>query len=157
MRAEIRRRQAERRKRLKVTVDRIEQELAKVGFSNLFDYVQRDGSIDLGKIDRDHAAAILEVRVSKYEMAGQDEAEEEPEAQPGAAVPHEPGEVKESLEPQPHGGALRRAVREQVPAIVTTKLKLHPKVPALELLGRRHKMFSEKVEHSGKISVVVDL
>lgn len=170
VKAEVRRELADRRKRLRVSADKVEQELAKIGFANLLDYLEPDGSINLRKINRDLAAAILEVKVDKIEMAGPDNPED-PSSPAGEPVPHEPGEVEGAepaspvqaapstsarLEPQAHGGALKRTAAAKA-TIITTKLKLHPKVAALELLGKRLKMFTDKVEHEGKISVVVDL
>lgn len=56
--------------RHEITVDRIVQELALIGFSNMLDYVtpQADGTvyIDLSKLTREQAAAIGEVTVEEY-------------------------------------------------------------------------------------------
>lgn len=60
---------------LAITKERILGELAKIGFSNMFDYIktQDDGSaiVDLSKLSRDQAAAITEVTVETYVEAGQ--------------------------------------------------------------------------------------
>jgi phage terminase small subunit len=59
--------QAGHQKRHEVTVDRIVQEYAKIGFANMLDYVTVDNNggayVDLSKLDRDQAAAIQEITV----------------------------------------------------------------------------------------------
>lgn len=64
-------------KRHEVTVDRIIEELALLGFSNMLDYMQTqdDGTayVDLSKLTREQAAAISEVTVESYtEGSGED-------------------------------------------------------------------------------------
>lgn len=57
-----------RSKRTEITADRVLQEIAKLGFSNMLDYitVQDNGlaSIDLSALDREQAAAITELTVT---------------------------------------------------------------------------------------------
>lgn len=57
--------------RVEITQARVLEELGKIGFSNMLDYisVQNDGTayVDLSALDRDKAAAIQEVIVDSYE------------------------------------------------------------------------------------------
>lgn len=66
--------------RTTVTAARVLEEMAKIGFANMIDYikVQEDGSayVDLNQIDRDKAAAISEVVVDTYMEGKGDEARE---------------------------------------------------------------------------------
>lgn len=65
--AEIERLTEERAKRLAIDADTVLQELARIAFSNMLDYivVQEDGTafVDLSQLDRDQAAGILEITV----------------------------------------------------------------------------------------------
>lgn len=88
--------------------------------------------------------------------------------------------VEERLEPQPHGGALKRSEATEVRSVVEViasglidddtaaaiseisqtdkgglKIKLHDKRAALVDIGRHLGMFKEKVEHSGAINLNV--
>lgn len=62
--------QADRANRTQVTADRVVEELAKIGFSNLLDYfsVTSDGEpyVDLSSITRDQAAALAEIQVDDF-------------------------------------------------------------------------------------------
>lgn len=62
--------QQKRSERTEITQDRVLQELAKIGFSNMMDYVTPTDSGDLvtdfSKLTRDQAAAISEVTVEEY-------------------------------------------------------------------------------------------
>lgn len=76
--AALSKRQQERSERTQVTADAVIAELAKLGFSNMLDYVtvQTDGLayIDLSRLSREQAAAIQEMTVDEYvEGAGDDE------------------------------------------------------------------------------------
>ena len=67
--AEIAKAQAKKAEKLDVTAERIVRELAKLGFSNMQDYVSvHDGSpfVDLAAVDRDQWAAVGEVTVESY-------------------------------------------------------------------------------------------
>lgn len=69
--------QAERSKRTKITQDKVLKELAKIGFSNMLDYVSitngGDPVPDFSKLTRDQAAAISEITVEEYtEGRGED-------------------------------------------------------------------------------------
>jgi phage terminase small subunit len=50
-----------------------------------------------------------------------------------------------------------RTVREVEIKTRKTQLKLHSKVPALMLLGKRHKLFSDRVEVEGNLTLIVDM
>lgn len=69
---------AERAKRLDVTADKVLQELSRLAFSNMLDYVkpQPDGSayIDLSKLTREQAAAIQELIIDEYTDGSGEEA-----------------------------------------------------------------------------------
>lgn len=62
--------QQKRSERTEITQDRVLQELAKIGFSNMMDYVTPTDSgnlvTDFSKLTRDQAAAISEVTVEEY-------------------------------------------------------------------------------------------
>lgn len=68
--------QAKRSERTEITQDRVLQELAKIGFSNMLDYMTITDSGDLvhdfSALTRDQAAAISEVVVEEY-AEGRDE------------------------------------------------------------------------------------
>ena len=61
---------AERAKRLDITADRVLEELSRMAFANMLDYmgVQQNGSafVDLSKLTREQAAAIQEITVDEY-------------------------------------------------------------------------------------------
>lgn len=60
----------ERSERTQITVDRVLEELAKIGFANMQDYMKvgqnGDPYVDLSKVTRDQAAAISEVTVEDF-------------------------------------------------------------------------------------------
>src|SRR3954454_17194998 len=62
--------QAERARRTKVTADQVVAELARIGFSNILDYMKIGASghpvPDLSSHNRDKAAALIEVTVDNY-------------------------------------------------------------------------------------------
>jgi len=69
---------SQRSARLEITADRVLQEIAKLAFANMLDYVQPQecGGIvtDFSKLTRDQAAAIQEVTVEEYaDRTGTDE------------------------------------------------------------------------------------
>ena len=72
LQAEIERQTEERAKRLAIDADTVLQQLSRIAFSNMLDYivVQKDGTafVDLSQLDRDKAAGILEITVD--EVAG---------------------------------------------------------------------------------------
>jgi len=112
--AEIKKAMDERGKRVEITADRVLQELAKLGFSNMADYVrtQDDGSayVDLSDLTRDQFAAISEIQVDEYTEGRGEEA---------------------------------RNVKR-------VKIKLSDKKSSLELLGKHLKLFTDKIEATGK-------
>lgn len=67
--AEIRRLNAKRIQRLGITIDWVLRELALMGFANMLDYIRIDRSgaaaVDLSRLDRDRAAAIMEIVVEE--------------------------------------------------------------------------------------------
>lgn len=67
-----------RAKRLDLTADKVLEELSRMGFSNMLDYVktQPDGSayIDLSELTREQAAAIQEITVDEYTEGSGDQA-----------------------------------------------------------------------------------
>lgn len=71
--------QAERSKRTEITQDAVLRELAKIGFSNMLDYVSVTAGGDLvpdfSAITRDQAAAIGEVTIEEYTEGRGDDAE----------------------------------------------------------------------------------
>ncbi len=61
---------AERAKRTQITADRVLQELAKIGFANMADYMRvgpyGDPILDFSALTRDQAAALVEVTVEDF-------------------------------------------------------------------------------------------
>jgi len=69
VKAELRKALQERKKRLELNAKRFDEEVAKLAYSNVLDYWDRDtGGIDLAAVDRDQAAAISELKVNTVEM-----------------------------------------------------------------------------------------
>lgn len=66
---EIEKRMAARHKRLEISADRILDELRKLAFSNMQDYIrvtpEGEAFVDLGSLTREQAAAIQEVKVDE--------------------------------------------------------------------------------------------
>ena len=117
VKAEIEKALAKVCEKLEITVEKVLGELAKMGFSNMQDYivVGEDGYAysDLSKLTRDQAAAIQEITTDTYtERTGE--------------------------------GDETRVVKK-------CKFKLGDKRGSLELLGRYLKLFTDKVEVSGKL------
>jgi phage terminase small subunit len=65
--------QAERSTRLGIKADRVIEELARIAFSNMLDYLDERGNLDLTKLSRDTAAAIQEIREDTTGGAGDGE------------------------------------------------------------------------------------
>jgi len=78
---EIQQQLKKRAGKLEITADRVLQELAKMGFSNMEDYMTmtEDGEafVDLSKLTRDQAAAIQEITVDSYFDTSLGDGEEE--------------------------------------------------------------------------------
>jgi phage terminase small subunit len=105
---------AEQARRTTITADRVLQELARIGFANMAEFmqVQEDGSaaVDLSGLNADRGAAIREVTSDTVtEGKGED------------------------------------AVK-----VMRTKLKLHPRTRALELLGKHLGLFADRLEVTGQ-------
>lgn len=68
--AEVAKGQVKIAAKLEVTVEKIAEELVKLGFSNMLDYIRVDAGgdayVDLTALDRDKAAAIQEVTVEDF-------------------------------------------------------------------------------------------
>lgn len=109
----------ERLQRIGVRAEKVLEELARLGFSNMLDYlnISRDGDpyVDLSEMTREQAAALSEVTVEDF-MDGR--------------------------------GEDAREVRR-------VKFKLADKKSALELLGKHLKLFAEKLEVGGEVTVKV--
>ncbi len=115
-----------RANRLEITADKVLQEIAKLAFSNMLDYISvgSDGSsvVDLSGLDRDRAAAIQEVIVEEYmERSGFDE------------------------DGKPTSERVKRV-----------RFKLTDKGANLERLGKHLKLFTEKQEVTGKDGGPID-
>ena len=70
---------ARRAKKNEITADRVVQELAKIGFANIGDYVNTTGTapfIDLSAMTREQAAALSEITVDEYTEGRGEEARE---------------------------------------------------------------------------------
>jgi phage terminase small subunit len=67
--AEIEKRMAARHKRLEISADRILDELRKLAFANMQDYIrvtpEGEAFVDLGSMTREQAAAIQEIKVDE--------------------------------------------------------------------------------------------
>lgn len=114
----IKERQKQKLEQLGVTSDRVLAELAKLGFSNMADYMNVDGDglphLDFSNLTRDQAAALTEVTVEEY----WDE---------GAPAPMKEGDKKQ---------AFGRPVKK-------VKFKLSDKRSALVDLGKHLRLFDE--------------
>lgn len=77
VRSEIERRQAKLAEKHGITVDRIIEELAKIGLANMGDYTRLAGServIDLSETTRDQLAAVSEMTVEDFTLGRGDDA-----------------------------------------------------------------------------------
>ncbi|WP_163833272.1 terminase small subunit [Spartinivicinus ruber] len=113
--------QVNRGDRLEVSADRIEKELAKIAFSHITDVI-------------DWHETILESN------------EDEPNH--SAAIACQSIRLKDSDTLSPEVTATIQEISQTAHGV---KVKLYDKLKALELLGRRHGIFIDKVEHSGTI------
>jgi len=110
----------QREKRTEITQDRVLQELAKIGFANITDYLKVDGS--------DYQAGIEE---------------------DGSPIMRR-GKYVDIFETDNINRAKMDAVSEIKQTKEGISLKLHDKVSALEKIGRHLGMFKDKVELTGK-------
>jgi phage terminase small subunit len=120
---EIAKKQGKRLEKLDITAEKVLQELALLGFSNMLDYISvgETGAIkvDLSKLTREQAAAIQEVTVEEFtERTGEDD----------------------------NGKPWFENVKR-------VKFKLNDKRGSLELLGKHLKLFTDKVELGGSLTV----
>ena len=118
-----------------MTAREVLQELSALGRGNLQDSVHLTVSdsivADVRALSRAEAAAIGELTVESY---------------------IEPGEADESIEPQAHGGGLRRRAGREIKRV---KLKLVDKRAALNDLGRHHKLFGGELQLDGPLIVEI--
>jgi len=107
----------ERLERLEITADAVLQELAKIAFANMGDYlsVRDDGSIcvDLSEITPNQAAGLADLRIDEYTSAR---------------------------------GNIRR-----------TRLRLGPKMRALELLGKHLNLWSDRFDHERSVNLAEEI
>jgi phage terminase small subunit len=69
VRAEIDKQTADRKQRLSISADAVLQELARIAFANMMDYMtiqDGDAYVDLSKVTREQAAAIQEITSETY-------------------------------------------------------------------------------------------
>jgi phage terminase small subunit len=69
IKAEIEKSIAKACEKLEITTEKVLAELAKIGFSNMYDYIKvygSDPSIDFSSLTREQAAAIQEVTIEEY-------------------------------------------------------------------------------------------
>jgi len=109
------------RKRLIVNEDTIIEEVAKLAYSNMTDFIviQEDGSAvtDLSGLTREQLAALQEVTIDTYYEGRGDNAQ----------------------------------------AVKSIKFKLAPKLAALELLGKKHKLWTDVVENTSITDIADEL
>ncbi|KAA6459653.1 terminase small subunit [Acidobacteria bacterium AB60] len=124
--AAISEKQEKRFQKLEISAERVLNELALLGFSNMLDYVKivPDGSarVDLSALTREQAAAIGEITVEEY-------------------VERTGGESDDG--------------ESDTEKVKRVKFKLHDKRAALVDLGKHLKLFTEKVQVEGEMSFEV--
>ncbi len=129
--------QSRRSERTGVRQDQVLAELTKLGFANMADYMRAgpdgDPYLDFSALTRDQAAALQEVTVETFTVAGE--------------------EVVETLEEQPQGGALKRTAGREVRRV---KFRLADKRAALVDIGRHLGMFKDRLELSGSVNTGLD-
>ncbi len=121
--AEISALQSRRFQKLSITVERVLDELALLGFANMLDYItvgaNGEAKVDLSKLTRDQAAAIGEISVEEFtERTGE----------------YEDG--KPTFE-----------------NVKRTRFKLTDKRAALVDLGKHLKLFTDRVERTNILSI----
>ena len=121
----------QREKRTEITQDRVLQELAKIGFANISDYLKVNTA----------------ERITGYKEVEDDE---------GNVSEKPVFSIIQSVEVFDTDG-IERIKLDAVSEIKETKegisLKLHDKVSALEKIGRHLGMFVDKVQHSGTVGI----
>lgn len=134
--AEIERLKTEQFEQIGINHHRVLSETAAIAHANVLDYLPALGlqDSDLSKLTRHQAAAIREVEIEEYDLT--------------------PEPPKTTLEAQPQGGELQRGSAAETPKPKLKrriKLKLTPKTPALELLGKHLNLWdgSDKIPTGG--------
>ncbi len=109
----------ERAERTQITADRVLQEIARIGFSDIRKVLTAGGNLlnpnDWGD---DVAASVASIELVQRRGQKNDDGDDEPET--------------------------------------VTKIKIWDKNSALEKLGKHLKLFTDKVEHSGGVTVMVN-
>lgn len=108
-----------------MTAQEVLCELSTIARANMADYMTvgpgGQPALEWSALTRDQAAALIEVTVDSYtDGAG------------------------ETREPQGHGGELRRPAGRRVRRV---RFKLASKLQALELLGKHHRLYIDRIEH----------
>ena len=117
---------AARSERTKITQDMVLEELAKLAFSDPRKFFREDGTIKHPtELDDKTAAALAQFEI-KEEFADEDPDEE--------------------IEPQPHGGGLRRQYGRKTFSGYTTKIKWADKRASLVDIGKHLGMFIDRKE-----------
>lgn len=128
----------ERIERTEITADRVLQELARLAFSDPRKFYRPDGSMKAPhELDDDTAATLASIDVIEITN--------------GMAIEIPGLDLVDEIEPQAHGGGLRR----QRKALITLvkKAKVFDKVAALGLAMKHLGMLKEKVEHTGNVTI----
>jgi phage terminase small subunit len=113
-----------------ITAQRVLEEYAKIGFSDLRGFFAPDGSLlPISELPDDLAAAVSSVEVVTKAI---------------------PGVSDEHLEDQPHGGALKRSGAE---VEHVHKLKLWDKKGALDSVARHLGMFKDNINITGGLTL----
>lgn len=120
--------QAKRSKRTEITADRVLQELAKIGFSDIRRAVSWKPNVT-GAVEDEETGEVRFAVTNEVALVASDEVDDDT----AAAI----AEISQSSQ-----GAL--------------KIKLHDKKGALVDIGRHLGMFTDKVEHSGGVIVNVN-
>jgi phage terminase small subunit len=101
-----------------MTARQVPEELTRIARANMLDYMRvgpdGDPVLNFADLTRDQAAVLAEVTVEEFRDS----------------------RAAEVLEPQGHGGALKRSHGREVRRV---KFKLADKIEALDLLGKHHK------------------
>ena len=133
--AEIQKRQEKRAVKLDISVDRIERELARIAFSDMRRFAQW-GPTRAAQRSEDDAA-------ERNRGLGEDE---DPTPPVGVML------LSSEDLTDDEAAAVASVTEETKPWGLKYGIKLHDKMKALELLGKRHGMFVERHEHKHDVS-----